>query len=106
DVNDDLKRELAFYDIALAGVKDCQEMCKSSGIPYERPKDFYAEMVKTDDHMLKVKKQLIEQSAKVEAAEIRRKQREAKKYGKALQVERKIEKDKRKKDELESISKW
>eukprot|EP00960_Hanusia_phi_P008496 242350-Hanusia_phi.AAC.1 len=63
-------------------------------------------MVKTDEHMLKVKKQLIEQSAKVEAAEIRRKQREAKKYGKALQVSRKIEKDKRKKDELESISKW
>ena len=46
--------QLAFYDIALAGVKDCQEMCKASGIPYERPKDYYAEMVKTDEHMLKV----------------------------------------------------
>ena len=44
DVNDDLKRELAFYDIALAGVKDCQEMCRSSGISYERPSDYYAEM--------------------------------------------------------------
>eukprot|EP00960_Hanusia_phi_P017139 504367-Hanusia_phi.AAC.1 len=55
-------------------------------------------MVKTDEHMLKVKKQLIEQSAKVEEAEIRRK--------KALQVERKIEDDKRNKDALESISKW
>lgn len=46
--------QLAFYDIALAGVKDCQEMCKAASIPYERPKDYYAEMVKTDEHMLKV----------------------------------------------------
>jgi hypothetical protein len=56
DVDDDLKRELAFYDIALAGVRDCQEMCRSSGTPYQRPPDYYAEMVKTDDHMLKVDK--------------------------------------------------
>jgi len=46
--------QLAFYDIALAGVKDCQEMCKAACIPFERPKDYYAEMVKTDEHMLKV----------------------------------------------------
>merc|ERR1719183_2945533 len=106
DVDDDLKRELAFYDIALAGVKDCQEMCKASGIPYERPKDYYAEMVKTDEHMLKVKRQLLEQAAKVEASEIRRKQRDAKKYGKALQTERRLEKEKRKHDDLAEISKW
>ena len=106
DVNDDLKRELAFYDIALAGVKDCQEMCRSSGVSYERPTDYYAEMVKSDGHMLKVKKELLEQAAKIEAAELRRKQREAKKFGKALQVERNQEKEKKKKDELDSIKKW
>jgi len=50
--------QLAFYDIALAGVKDCQEMCKVASIPYERPKDYYAEMVKTDEHMLKVSSRL------------------------------------------------
>ena len=98
DANDDLKRELAFYDIALAGVKDCQEMCRSSGISYERPSDYYAEMVKSDGHMLKVKKELLEQAAKIEAAELRRKQRDAKKFGKALQVEKNQEKEKKKKD--------
>jgi rRNA-processing protein EBP2 len=106
DVNDDLKRELAFYDIALAGVKDCQEMCRSSGVSYERPTDYYAEMVKSDGHMLKVKKELLEQAAKIEASELRRKQRDAKKFGKALQVERNQEKEKKKKDELDSIKKW
>jgi rRNA-processing protein EBP2 len=106
DANDDLKRELAFYDIALAGVKDCQEMCRSSGVSYERPSDYYAEMVKSDGHMLKVKKELLEQAAKIEAAELRRKQRDAKKFGKALQVEKNQEKEKKKKDELDSIKKW
>jgi len=106
DVDDDLKRELAFYDIALAGVKDCHEMCKACGTPYERPKDYYAEMVKTDEHMLKVKRQLLEQAAKVEASEMRRKQRDAKKYGKALQTERRLEKEKRKHDDLAEITKW
>ena len=57
-MDDDLKRELAFYDIALAGVRDCQEMCRSSGTAYQRPPDYYAEMVKTDDHMLKVNETL------------------------------------------------
>lgn len=98
--------QLAFYDIALAGVKDCHEMCKACGTPYERPKDYYAEMVKTDEHMLKVKRQLLEQAAKVEASEMRRKQRDAKKYGKALQTERRLEKEKRKHDDLAEITKW
>ena len=53
-----------------------------------------------------VKRQLLEQAAKVEASEIRRKQRDAKKYGKALQTERRLEKEKRKHDDLAEISKW
>lgn len=53
-----------------------------------------------------VKRQLLEQAAKVEASEIRRKQRDAKKYGKALQTERRLEKEKRKHDDLAEIAKW
>ena len=53
-----------------------------------------------------VKRQLLEQAAKVEASEMRRKQRDAKKYGKALQTERRLEKEKRKHDDLAEITKW
>ena len=53
-----------------------------------------------------MKRQLLEQAAKVEASEIRRKQRDAKKYGKALQTERRLEKEKRKHDDLAEIAKW
>jgi len=55
---------------------------------------------------VQVKRQLLEQAAKVEASEMRRKQRDAKKYGKALQTERRIEKEKRKHDDLAEITKW
>jgi rRNA-processing protein EBP2 len=55
---------------------------------------------------LQVKRQLLEQAAKVEASEMRRKQRDAKKYGKALQTERRLEKEKRKHDDLAEITKW
>ena len=37
---------------------------------------------------------------------MRRKQRDAKKYGKALQTERRLEKEKRKHDDLAEITKW
>lgn len=37
---------------------------------------------------------------------MRRKQRDAKKYGKALQTERRLDKEKRKHDDLAEITKW
>lgn len=47
-VHDDLKREVAFYDIALEAVIDAKKTCAESNIPFSRPDDFFAEMVKTD----------------------------------------------------------
>jgi Eukaryotic rRNA processing protein EBP2 len=48
DIHDDLKREVAFYDIALAAVKKAREQCSAAQILFSRPEDFFAEMVKTD----------------------------------------------------------
>jgi rRNA-processing protein EBP2 len=47
-VHDDLKREVAFYDIALTAVLDAKKKCLEAGIPFTRPDDFFAEMVKSD----------------------------------------------------------
>jgi rRNA-processing protein EBP2 len=54
DIHDDLKREVAFYDMALEAVVDARAQCKKSGIPFSRPEDFFAEMVKTDGKLLLV----------------------------------------------------
>ena len=48
DIHDDLKREVAFYDNALESVTLAREQCERSGIPFTRPDDFFAEMVKSD----------------------------------------------------------
>ena len=52
DVHDDLKREVAFYNTAMEGVIEARALCERSGIPFRRPDDFFAEMVKTDGTFL------------------------------------------------------
>jgi rRNA-processing protein EBP2 len=48
NVHDDLKREVAFYDMALEAVQEARNKCNEASIPFSRPDDFLAEMVKTD----------------------------------------------------------
>ena len=48
DIHDDLKREVAFYDNALEAVNIARGECEKAGIPFTRPDDFFAEMIKTD----------------------------------------------------------
>jgi rRNA-processing protein EBP2 len=52
DVHDDLKREVAFYDTALEAVNLARGECERVGIPFTRPEDFFAEMIKTDGKFL------------------------------------------------------
>ncbi|KAJ8771504.1 hypothetical protein K2173_026681 [Erythroxylum novogranatense] len=84
EVNDDLVRELAFYTQALEGARKAFEQLESMGLPFLRPVDYYAEMVKSDVHMEK------------------RSQRIAKK----VQAQKLKERAMQKKMEIESVKKW
>ncbi|CAD5170587.1 unnamed protein product [Musa acuminata subsp. malaccensis] len=106
DVNDDLARELAFYTQALDGTRQAFEKLQSMGIPFLRPPDYYAEMVKSDAHMLKVKGKLLVEKKKIEEAEERKKAREAKKLAKEVQAQKTKERAKRKKEDIESVKRW
>lgn len=106
DVNDDLARELAFYTQALDGTRQAFEKLQSMGIPFLRPPDYYAEMVKSDAHMLKVKGKLLVEKKKIEEAEERKKAREAKKLAKEVQAQKTKERAKRKKEDIESVQRW
>ena len=48
DIHDDLKREVAFYNTALEAVHNARPKLDEANIPFTRPDDFFAEMVKTD----------------------------------------------------------
>ena len=65
NIHDDIKREVSFYNMARENVKKGMEILIQAKIPISRPDDFFAEMIKTDDHMGKVKSRLVQQQQKV-----------------------------------------
>lgn len=103
DPMDDETRELMFYKIARDATVTARSLLKKEKVPFSRPTDYFAEMVKTDDHMDKVKKKLYDEAASKKAAEEARRLRDAKKFGKKVQIAKEQERAKEKKDTLNKI---
>ncbi|KAL2864725.1 EBP2 family rRNA-processing protein [Aspergillus lucknowensis] len=104
DANDDLNRELAFYKVAQAAALQARGLLKKEGVKFTRPGDYFAEMVKTDEHMGKIKKKLYDEAASKKAAAEARKQRDLKKFGKQVQVAKLQQRAKEKREALEKIN--
>jgi len=54
DVDDDLNRETLFYNLTVESIKLGRKLLNKAGVSHRRPDDFFAEMLKSDDHMKKV----------------------------------------------------
>lgn len=106
DIHDDLKREVAFYDNALESVLLAREKAEEVGIPFTRPDDFFAEMVKSDDHMAKIKDRLIFETKKMEAVERRKSNKEQTVMAKERHAHRLAEKARSKKDHMKDVDNW
>ena len=61
EINEDIKREIAFYNVTRQNVMQGMGILVQAKVPISRPDDFLAEMVKTDEHMLRVKGRLLQQ---------------------------------------------
>lgn len=103
DAMDDETRELMFYKIARDATVTARGLLKKEKIPFSRPADYFAEMVKTDDHMNRIKKKLYDEAARKKSSEEARKLRDAKKFGKQVQVAKEQERARQKKDTLNKI---
>ncbi|KAJ2856964.1 RRNA processing protein [Coemansia erecta] len=102
--DNDLDRELSFYQQALeAAILGKQQVLKA-GVPFERPNDYFAEMVKSDSHMARIRQKLLDQQKGIQNAEEAKKQRQLRKYGKKIQQEKIKEREDQKKAALEKIS--
>ena len=66
----------------LIGLRKLEKL----GVPTKRPEDYFAEMVKTDDHMRRVREKLLGRQKVLEQKEKMRKMRELKKYGKKVRT--------------------
>lgn len=103
DIDDDLNRELAFYKQSLDAVTKARGLLKKEGVPFSRPVDYFAEMVKSDEHMGKIKQKLVDEAASKRASADARRQRDLKKFGKQVQVAKLQERDRAKKDTMDKI---
>ncbi|KAK6508253.1 rRNA-processing protein and EBNA1-binding protein ebp2 [Arthrobotrys conoides] len=104
DVDDDLTRELAFYTQALNAAKQGRALLLAEGAPFSRPTDYFAEMVKSEEHMGKIKEKIKEQAAMKQASADAKRQRDLKKFGKQVQVARLQERQKEKREMLDKIN--
>lgn len=103
DIYDDTERELAFYKQGLDAVKQGRSTLLKLKVPFSRPLDYFAEMVKSDEHMDKLKNKLLKEAADKKASEEAKKQRKLKKFGKQVQHETLQKRAKEKRDTLEKI---
>ncbi|EUB56392.1 putative rRNA-processing protein EBP2 [Echinococcus granulosus] len=98
DPNDDFKREALFYRVAQAAVLEAIPKLHELGIPTKRPNDYFAEMIKSDSHMAKVREHIVVSKKRLEMRERARQLREQRKFGKQQQKEileaRRLEKKK------------
>ncbi|KXH57834.1 eukaryotic rRNA processing protein EBP2 [Colletotrichum salicis] len=103
DAQDDLQRELALLSQSLEAARKGRSLLIKESTPFSRPKDYFAEMVKDDGQMEKVKAKLIDEASSKKAAAEARKLRDLKKFGKQVQVAKLQERQKAKKDTLDKI---
>ncbi|CAK1364581.1 unnamed protein product [Cercospora beticola] len=103
DVEDDLNRELAFYRQSLNAVAAARSKLKAEGVPFSRPTDYFAEMVKSEEQMGKVRAKLLDTEARKKASSDARRQRDLKKFGKQVQIAKLQERQKEKTATLDRI---
>ncbi|CAI2346117.1 unnamed protein product [Caenorhabditis sp. 36 PRJEB53466] len=103
--NDDFQRELNFYKQAEKAVQIAYPRLLNLNIKVLRPTDYYAEMAKTDLHMQKVRKRLVDIQEMKERQEAFRRIREEKKFAVKVQKEAIANKNSEKKKLADAVKK-
>ncbi|XP_071800307.1 probable rRNA-processing protein EBP2 [Asterias amurensis] len=106
DVHDDFKREMTFYRQGQSAVLEAVPRLQALGLSTKRPEDYFAEMAKTDEHMRKVRKKLIGKQLAIDRSQKAKKLRELKKFGKKVQHEVLLKRQRDKKELMESVKKF
>ena len=75
-------------------------------VPFDRPADYFCEMLKSDQHMQKIKEKLIFEERKMEAFEKRKENQKMRKFAKQVKAHQQEQRDKSVKDHMDSIKAW
>lgn len=102
-VQHDFKREMLFYRQAQSAVLEGIPRLKKMGLRTKRPEDYFAQMLKTDNHMKRVQEHLNEKKAAIERSHKAKKMREMKKMGKQIQQQVLQQRTQEKRDMLNKV---
>ena len=105
-IRNDIKREIKFMLQAKSSVLQGLERLHSLKVRTKRPDDYFAEMLKSKEHMDKIKKVKDTKKEFVEKKEKSKLLREQKKMGKKIQQEVLMQRQKEKKEFQEKIKKF
>ncbi|XP_063531877.1 probable rRNA-processing protein EBP2 homolog [Cydia strobilella] len=102
-VLNEFKRENVIHRQAQAAVVEGLKKLKELNIPTRRPEDYFAEMAKTDEHMQKVRKNLLAKQAAQARTEKVRQLRDQKKIAKRVQIDARLKQASEKREMLEQL---
>lgn len=105
-VLNDFRRETMFHRQAQGAAMDGIARLKKLGVPILRPDDYFAEMAKTDQHMQKVRDNLMKKQVIAQKSEKVRQLRQQRKIGKQMQIEATLKKQAQKKEMLDEVKKY
>merc|ERR1712146_216166 len=103
---DGVKLEGAFMELANDAVKEAYRRLSVMKVPSSRPTDFYAEMLRTDSQMFKVRERAAEEQRRIKIVEQRKSASAAKKFAKQVRAKRLEDKAGEKRKTLDEIAEW
>lgn len=105
-VLNDFRREMTFHRQAQAAVVDGIKRLQKLGLKTKRPDDYFAEMAKTDEHMQKVRSNLMAKQQGQAKSERLKQIREQRKMGKMIQRQARVQRDTEKREMLDKLKKF
>ncbi len=104
--DDDIKRELVFYNIAKENAIKGMIELKKLGEKLNRPDDYFVEMLKSDEQMMKVKKLIINEQQYIKKFEAKKQKMQNIKFAKSIKDFQNKEKSSFKRQTLQGVENW
>ena len=84
NVDDDIKRELIFYNMTHQNTIEALKKLKDNAEKINRPDDFFAEMIKSDKQMDKIKTKIVTEQVRIKKFEQKKQKMQNIKFAKAV----------------------
>lgn len=102
----DFQREMTFHRQAQAAVIEGIQRLHAMKIPTKRPDDYFAEMAKSDEHMQKVRANLMAKQEGQAKSERIKQIRDQRKMGKIIQRQARVQREGEKREMLNNLKKY